>query len=168
MPPTPAPAVTDRRALADRLLDELTGPAAHEWLRRLRSWPGGPISLVHLHVLLLLRTDGPLSVSTLAEALDVSEASASGIAGRMERRGLVERRRAADDRRVVVVHPTPRADGVIDEIDATRRRHLARLIDELSDDELAGFLAGLRAIRAARERLAGELHHTEPREERDA
>ena len=39
-------------------------------------------------------------MSQLAEALDVSQASATGIVDRMEQRGLVSRQRNDEDRRV--------------------------------------------------------------------
>lgn len=150
-------AAQDRRALADALLDELAGRQSHDWLLRLRKCG---ISLVHLQVLMTLGADGPLSMSRLAAALDVSEASATGIVGRMEQRGLVERRHATDDRRMVLVHPKPAGEQEVAAIDETRRRHLSLLLDELTADELTGFLAGLRALHAAGARLrdSASLH----------
>ena len=62
-------------------------------MRHMRHWPGGALSLVHLNVLAVLQEEGPLPMSGLAESLDVSHASATGIVDRMEQRGLVERRR---------------------------------------------------------------------------
>ncbi len=47
-----------------------------------------------------------MPMSKLADALDVSVASLTGIIDRMEARGLVERRREPGDRRVVLVHRT--------------------------------------------------------------
>jgi DNA-binding MarR family transcriptional regulator len=154
-------AAEDRRALADALLDELAGRQSHDWLQRLRKCG---MSLVHLQVLMTLGADGPLSMSRLAEALDVSEASATGIVGRMERRGFVERRHATDDRRIVLVHPTPAGEQEVAAIEETRRRHLSLLLDELTADELTGFLAGLRALHAAGARLreSASLHDEAP------
>ena len=94
-------------------------------------------------------------MSDLAEALDVSVASATGIVGRMERRGLVERGRTDDDRRVIMVSLTPTGSVVFGDMRANRRDRLAALIERLSDAERAGFLAGLRAMRVAAEQLYG-------------
>ena len=69
----------------------------------MRRWPSGPLSLVHLHVLTVLEADGSVPMRALAEALDVSQASATGIVDRMEQRGLVVRQRDDDDRRVIRV-----------------------------------------------------------------
>ena len=117
-----------------------------------RRWQHGALSLVHLNVLTLLEAEGPLAMGRLAEALDVSVASATGIVARMTARGVVERRHDADDRRVVLVHLTPRGTRVFQNLEQHHRQRLARLLDQLSEDEMTGFLLGLRALRAARAR----------------
>ncbi len=119
-----------------------------------RNWHRGALSLIQLNVVAVIEAEGPLSMSRLADELDVSVASATGIIDRMERRGLVERRHATDDRRVVAVHLTEQGAGVFRVFASRRREHLARLLAELTDDELAGLLAGIRGLRAARQRLA--------------
>ena len=65
----------------------------------------------------------------------------------MEQRGLVERQRDDDDRRVVRVALTDGGRELLGGIAAERREHLALLLDELTDDELDGFLRGMRALR---------------------
>ena len=82
--------VTRRRVLDD-LLDELTSWGPRERAGAFRQWLRGSLSLVHLHVLTVLEARGPLSMTKLAEELDVSIASLTGIVDRMESRGLVER-----------------------------------------------------------------------------
>jgi DNA-binding MarR family transcriptional regulator len=96
-----------------------------------------------------------MSMSRIAEALDVSVASATGIVTRMEKRGLVVRRHGEDDRRVVLVHLTRTGQSLFRKIDERRRAKLARLLATLTDDEQAAFLLGLRAMRRARAELAG-------------
>ncbi len=120
-----------------------------------RNWHRGALSLIQLNVVAVLEAEGPLPMSRLADELDVSVASATGIVDRMERRGMVQRRHATDDRRVVDVHLTEQGTGIFRDLEAHRREHLARLLGELTEEELAGFLKGIRAIRAARKRLVG-------------
>jgi DNA-binding MarR family transcriptional regulator len=117
-----------------------------------RRWQHSDLSLVHLSVLTVLEAEGPLSMGRVAEALDVSVASATGIVARMAARGVVERRHDADDRRVVLVHLTPRGTKVFQNLEAHHRKRLATLLEQLSEDEMEGFLLGLRALRAARAR----------------
>jgi DNA-binding MarR family transcriptional regulator len=119
----------------------------------MRNWPGGALSLVHINVLAVLDIDGPLPMHRLAETLDVSQASATGIVDRMEQRGLVERRREDGDRRVVHVALTDEGRRLITGMAAERRDHLSQLLDTLTDAELEGFLLGARALHRARARL---------------
>jgi DNA-binding MarR family transcriptional regulator len=142
------------RAPADELLDELTSWAPRDRLRAFRAWHRGSLSLVHLMVLALLEAEGPLSMSRLAEELDVSHASVTGVVDRMEERGIVERRQGADDRRLVLIRTTPAGAEVTRDLLARRRQQLRRVLAELSDDEQAALLRGMRALRAARERIA--------------
>jgi len=93
-------------------------------------------------------------MTKLAEELDVSVASLTGIVDRMASRGLVERQREPDDRRVIVVHPTEAGGAVFSEMAAERRRHLEPLLDRMTDDELESFLVGLRALRRVRSEMA--------------
>ena len=117
----------------------------------------GRISLVHLNVLMLLEAMGPLPMNRLAEALDISVASVTGVVDRMESRGLVHRRRDADDRRVILVEPAEGGRRVFAEIDARRRKGLGKLLQKLSDKDLTALLEGHRKLRAARAELAQRL-----------
>jgi DNA-binding MarR family transcriptional regulator len=146
----------DRQALMHDLLEELPTPSVA--MRYMHHWPGGRLSLVHVNVLGLLEADGPMSMRVLADALDVSQASATGIIDRMEQRGLVERLRDSGDRRVVRVALTEQGRGLVSGMAAERRDHMAAILDDLTDEELAAFLTGARAMRRARERRHAAHH----------
>jgi DNA-binding MarR family transcriptional regulator len=137
------------------VLDALTSWTPRERQGAFRSWLRGSLSLVHLHVLTILE-DGPLPMSRLADALDVSVASATGIVDRMEGRKLVERLSDPADRRVVLVHATRRGTAVFGALTRERRARLRPILERMSDDELASFLTGLRAMR----RIRAELHES--------
>jgi DNA-binding MarR family transcriptional regulator len=145
----PATGASRRRVVED-LLEELTSWGPRERAGAFRHWLRGALSLVHLHVLTVLEADGPTAMSRLADALDVSVASATGIIDRMEQRGLVERRREPGDRRVVLVHATDAGAAIFEDVAQERRQHLRALLDRMTDAELEGFLAGLRGMRRAR------------------
>lgn len=140
-----------RSALLAELLEELTSHTPAGVMRYLRQWSQGPLSLIHLNVLTVLESDGPTTMRGLAEALDVSQASATGIIDRMRQRDLVERTRDLDDRRVVRVSLTETGRRLIDGVGAERRGRLGVLLERLTDEELEGFLLGARALRRARE-----------------
>jgi DNA-binding MarR family transcriptional regulator len=127
-------------------------------MRYMRHWPGGRISLIHINVISVLEADGPQPMRALAEALDVSQASATGIVDRMEQRGLVERRRDDEDRRIVRVVLTDEGRRLVEGVAQERQDHMRAMLDEFTDDELQAFLTGTRAMRRARERMHERLH----------
>jgi DNA-binding MarR family transcriptional regulator len=141
----------DRHDVIAQLLDELALSGPKDAFKHMRQ---GRLSMVHVNVLMTLDHDGPLPMGALADALDVSHASVTGIVDRMEQRGLVERQRDEEDRRVVRVAMTDEARRLIGLLAAQRREHIAGLLEELETDEIEGFLKGLRALRLARERRA--------------
>jgi len=89
-------------------------------------------------------------MSRLAENLDVSVASTTGIIGRMEERGLVARSHGEADRRVVLVQLTDSGIAIFRDMTEQRRQHLTAVLGRLTNDELAALLTGLRAMRVAR------------------
>jgi DNA-binding MarR family transcriptional regulator len=144
------PSEPARDVLIGELVDEMTSWTVRDRILAFRSWLKGSLSLIHLHVLTVLEADGPLPMSRLADTLDVSVASTTGIIGRMEERGLVERSHGAADRRVVLVRPTPAGISIFRDLTEHRRQHLMTLLERLTRDELAALLTGLRAMRMAR------------------
>ena len=139
-----------RRPLADDVLDELTSWQSRLRMAMFQSWARNTLSLIHLSVLAALEAHGPLSMTKLAETMGVSVASATGIVTRMEKRGVVRRRHDEADRRVVLVEITEGGAKVSQVMESFRRKRLAKLLDGLTDDELASFLLGLRALGAVR------------------
>ena len=147
------------------IVDELTNWNPRERMGMFRKWLEGSLSIVQLHVLTVLETAGPLPMGKLADALDVSVASATGIVDRMEQRGLVERRREAGDRRVILVHPTDAGDAVFRTIAEQRRQALIPVLDRMTDQELESFLIGLRAMHRVRaEAMATRNGHAAAKE----
>jgi DNA-binding MarR family transcriptional regulator len=149
-------ASSQKQALVEEAVEELSSWNPREFMRAFRHWHRGALSLTHLSVLGLVDAEGPLSMSRLADALDVSVASMTGIVDRMEKQRLVERRRDESDRRVVLVVPGPGGTEVFREIDKRRREALGKLLTGLTEEELSGLLRGHRALRAARAEMAGE------------
>ncbi len=146
-----------REKLVGDVLEEFNQISFRDFQHALKRWHEGTLSLVHLNVLMALRARGPITMSQLAELLDVSVASATGIVDRMEKKGVVERRHSESDRRVVEVHVTDRGEGASQALRAERQIRLGRLLAEIGDEDLAALLKGLRAFRAARERMLADL-----------
>jgi DNA-binding MarR family transcriptional regulator len=142
-----------RRKLAQAVVDELSSWNPREFMGMFKRLHKGALSLIHLNVLIELEMHGSMSMGALAEILEVSVASTTGIVDRMQKRGFVERRHDEEDRRVVLVHMTQAGRDVFTSIEQRRREGLGKLLESLTEDELTGLLKGHRALRAARVKL---------------
>jgi DNA-binding MarR family transcriptional regulator len=152
-PESAAERALDRSTLERELLDEMTGWSTRDRGGTFKTWHRHALSLVHLNVLTALEAEGPLPMRRLAEAMDVSDASATGIVDRMEKRGFVERRHATGDRRVVLVYPTEAGGRIFSDMADRRRDALSKVLTELRAEEMAALLVGMRALHAARRRV---------------
>lgn len=99
------------------------------------------ISMTHFHVLTLLRHHDAMPMGRLAEILDASMSSATGIIDRMEERGLVERTRVPDDRRVVLVRPTQTGLDLVDEVELVKSDIMAAALARLDAARLDRLIA---------------------------
>lgn len=97
--------------------------------------------LTEVHVLMLLATQGPLTVGRVADATCMGSSVITGIADRLEKKGYVTRARHDHDRRkTLVVLDGPRAGAVVDclslldqatcSLSAHEAAHLADAIDQ--------------------------------------
>lgn len=171
---TTSPAPEDgRRAAIAGISDELNGAT-----RLLRCAATGRmvkqgVSMTHLHVMWRLEESGELPMSRLAEFLDVSLSNATGLVDRMIERGLIERTRLEDDRRVVLVGLTPAGRATLDEIQIMKRDLMQSVLGRLEGDQLDRLHAALRDFRAAvraeeiehPSRFGTEHPHDQPRKD---
>jgi DNA-binding MarR family transcriptional regulator len=116
------------------------------------------ISLGHLQILWILQEHGPLPVSRLAEWLGIGVSNATGLLDRMEQRGLVERVRDADDRRVVLARMTEAGREAVAEHDGWRLDLVQQLLEPLPTDQLLAIAAGVRRARVE----SGDPTRTDP------
>ena len=118
------------------------------------------ISMTHFHVLTLLRHHDAMPMGRLAEILDASMSSATGIIDRMEERGLVERTRVPDDRRIVLVSATPDGLALVDEAELVKSEVMASALTRLTVDQLDRLTAATGDLqRAIAEELAASPDH---------
>jgi MarR family 2-MHQ and catechol resistance regulon transcriptional repressor len=110
------------------------------------------VSMTHFHVLTLLRHHGDQPIGRLAEVLDTSMSSATGIIDRMEERGLVERVRVPDDRRVVLVRPTPAGLDLVDEAELVKSEVMRAALEGMTLVQLERLLQATTDLGRAVER----------------
>jgi DNA-binding MarR family transcriptional regulator len=122
------------------------------------------ISTAQLHIMYTLQRNGVMTMSRLADVLDVSLSNATGLIDRMEERGLVERTRVPEDRRVVLVRVSETGARMLQENDALSDELLRDVLKRLDQDGLpviASAVADFReALEAAIAQPARNLHET--------
>jgi DNA-binding MarR family transcriptional regulator len=153
-PVRPRASAQTKQELVREILDSMAAARAGGMRPGFQNLMGRSVSMTHMHVLAKLRMAGALPMSRLAEALDVSVASVTGIVGRMEERGLVERRRDGLDRRVVMVELADGGSAALEEIEARGRDFFGRVLQQLTKDELIQLRNGFRAMHRASQRIA--------------
>ncbi len=107
------------------------------------------ISMTHFNVLTLLRHHDAMPMGRLAEILDASMSSATGIIDRMAERGLVERVRVPDDRRVVLVRPTQAGLDLVDDAELVKNEVMTGALSRFSADQLGRLAASVADLREA-------------------
>lgn len=176
--------VTERDRMMDELLlllPVLSRSLGRPWPRRVREIEGDirevdavagckvpidvpeGISPGQVQVLISL-SRGPRSVGSLAEEVGVSSPAVTQLVDRLVEHGMVERRPDPLDRRVVLVDFVPEMREAAREITAGYKSHLEGVVEDLDDEEMRGFVKGLRLLSEglggtetplARPRLAG-------------
>ncbi|MBV9831583.1 MAG: MarR family transcriptional regulator [Marmoricola sp.] len=112
-----------------------------------------PVTVPQHRVLVLLDTEGAMTVGEVASLLGVNQSNASRICDRLQKLGLVRRRRPAEDGRVVLVDLEAEGKRVVDAVTALRRTEVAKVLGEMSLERADAARAALEAFDdAARER----------------
>jgi DNA-binding MarR family transcriptional regulator len=106
-----------------------------------------PLSPRHVAALEQLR-EGPLSVGTLADQLDLSLSTVSGVLADLDQAGLVERSTDQTDRRRTIVQIRPGARLAVEEWLDHVSAPLARVLDRLDTDERAAFIKAMDMLEA--------------------
>jgi DNA-binding MarR family transcriptional regulator len=100
-----------------------------------------------------LLTTGPISQQQLAEKMRVNRTLVVGIVDELERRGWVERRRDADDRRSYRLHVTPAGEAAVAEMEPRVKEASGTMSARLTAAERARLNELLRDLIAAEDRL---------------
>ncbi len=144
----------DRQRLVDEVLMLLPvlgrglGRPEHAELKALarRGVPvDAQLSPGHVQVLIALGR-GPHSIGGLAGTVGVSPPAASQLVDRLVEHGMVERRHAPEDRRVVLVDYVPGMQDVARRMMEGRRQRLEEAMSSLTDEEARAFLKGLKLL----------------------
>lgn len=115
---------------SEHLVDDLM-----TFSRLLRPMRGSGMTPQQYWLLRQLRRAGPLSTGELAQALGITNGSATVACQRLEKAGLVTRERQSEDERVVLVALTEEGRAQFDELRQRKRAALAEILNVLEPNE---------------------------------
>lgn len=147
-------APSPRRAAIEDTFRSLGGVMA--WLHsRLRStFSEDGISMGQMGILRVIMKHGSATSKELADALQVTTGDVTGLVDKLEKAGLVTRRRSTRDRRVVHVEPTPKAHARFKELRDASIEQISQAFQGWSLAEIRDFERLLRKIASGPGRAA--------------
>jgi DNA-binding MarR family transcriptional regulator len=149
-------------AAVDAILTELGGAIRELRCASTQGMVRTGVSMAQMHVLWLLQHHGAMPMSRLADLLDISFSNATGLVDRMAERGLIERTRTPDDRRLVFVQPAEGGRAALEENEGVRRERLRAILGHLTERQLERALGTFRDFRIAVQAelgTSGPHHH---------
>jgi MarR family transcriptional regulator, 2-MHQ and catechol-resistance regulon repressor len=115
------------------------------------------LGLSDFMVLEALLHKGPLTMSAIGKKVLLANASMTSAIDRLDERGLVLRKTDAEDRRIRLIHLTPRGKALIQGIYDRHQRQLEELMVNHSQLERARLYRGLKKLGLTAEASAAEM-----------
>lgn len=99
-----------------------------------------------LSVISILAKNGKQKVSDISEKMGLSDSTVSGILDRLEQKGIIERKRNKDDRRVVKIYLSKGSQEICQEFHRKREEYFAHLLKKLSEQEINDIIKSLEIL----------------------
>ncbi|MBI9076040.1 MAG: MarR family transcriptional regulator [Desulfatibacillum sp.] len=107
------------------------------------------LTLPQMHAVFAVQARGEVTISQLAEALDVSPPSVSVMVDRLVEKGIFQRRHCEEDRRKVMVCMSPKIDGAMQEFEETGLVVFADIVDKIGPETTRKWIEVFGEIRKA-------------------
>ncbi|MEO0010104.1 MAG: MarR family transcriptional regulator [candidate division WOR-3 bacterium] len=107
---------------------------------------GQEFSFSQMMILLTLLRLNRTSMNQLAQTLGLSRANASGLVDRLVRKGLIERRRSEQDRRLVLIQLTSEGQRLAHHLARQNRQGLRRMMKRIPEADLKVFIQTLEQL----------------------
>lgn len=146
--PGEATDATDATLTASRALLGIVARSVADALER--------VTLPQFRVLVVVSTEGPLRLRTLAERLGVHQSTFSRSVDRMVAAGWVTRAENPDSRREVLVDLTPAGRRLVESVTERRRQAIQRVLARLTEEQRSDVVRVLSALNDAAGEPAAE------------
>ncbi len=104
------------------------------------------VSQPQLSCLLALHRYGGMPISKLAAGVRVEPSTLTGIVDRLETKGLVQRERSRNDRRVVTVNLTEAGTALVGESPNVMPKSIVEGLNNLSDEDVTNIISSLHTL----------------------
>jgi len=118
---------------------------------RFRFWDSREITMTQLRVRFRVRERCEPTTAELAEGMRIRPATLTGVADRLETRGLIRRWPDSADRRVVRVSLTDAGAALLDEVSAAGKAFLDAVFERMGPEAVESFICAAEAFVAAAE-----------------
>jgi DNA-binding MarR family transcriptional regulator len=101
-----------------------------------REWLESDVTVAQLRVILVLHTEGPSRMSSIASAIGVALSTATGIVDHLVRKGLVLRDADPQDRRLVICKLSPEGQELANRLWTWGQSQIEKLLESLTAEQL--------------------------------
>jgi DNA-binding MarR family transcriptional regulator len=101
-----------------------------------REWLESDVTVAQLRVLLVLHTEGPSRMSSIASAIGVALSTATGIVDHLVRKDLVLRDADPQDRRLVICKLSPEGQELANRLWTWGQSQIEKLLESLTAEQL--------------------------------
>jgi len=136
----------DKKALIDQIIEMQRRMSRIIIPYAVESWRKLEVPLAQLKSLLIITGKGETNFSTLAQDLGVTPGDVTRIVERLESQGLVIRKPSPEDRRVIWLQATDKGRALLADLMESQTRHMVRILEYMSLDDLTSLLKGLSAF----------------------
>ena len=109
-------------------------------------WMSLALTIAQLKSLFFISGEKRTNFKRLAEALGVSPSSVTGIVDRLLEQGLVSRQENPDDRRVLLLQTTGKAETLLNDLRESTASQMSAILGHMRPDELSSLAEGLDAL----------------------
>jgi len=132
-----------------RQLDRILAGIGRRFANARRGFRKLPVSGPEFFMLRHVADAGPARISALAQGLALDQSTVSNVVNSLEEKGLVEKNKDPDDRRVTLVSVTREGRMILEQVADHRSEQMRQTLGQLPEEDLAGLVrifAKLRRI----------------------
>jgi DNA-binding MarR family transcriptional regulator len=107
---------------------------------RFRLWDSRGLTMTQLRLMFALFQQDGITVSTLAQRMDISPSAMTGIIDRLRKSKLIRRRADPRDRRVTRIYLTEEGRALWGAVDAAGRAYVSATVRRLGRDRVEAFI----------------------------